>query len=322
MRAMVFREYGDPHEVLRLEELPTPTPKEGEVLVRIHAASINDWDWGVVRGKPFINRLLFGLRSPNRPVLGLALAGVVEGVGPGVAHLRPGDRVHGDQSEGSWGGFAEFVTARERDLRPIPDGMPFDEAAAVPHVAALALQGLEAVKPAAAGDRILINGGGGGVGTLAIQVAHHLGTEVTAVDSASKLEAMRLLGADHVVDYAAEDVTRNGVRYQRILDVGGFRSIAAFRRSLAPDGVHRMIGGTMPRIVEGAALGPLLSAGGARSMGLLALKANGRLERFHELYEAGAVRPVIDRRFPLEALPDAFRYYAEGRFVGKIVVTI
>ena len=170
MRAMVFREYGPP-DVLRLEEVPTPTPGEGQVLVRVRAASINDWDWGVLRGTPFVNRMLFGLRRPRRHVLGLALAGEVAAVGPGVERLCPGDRVHGDQSEGSWGGYAEFVAAREQDLLPIPDGMDFDEAAAMPHVGALALQGLTAVRPTEAGDRVLIVGGGGGVGTLAIQLA-------------------------------------------------------------------------------------------------------------------------------------------------------
>ena len=224
MKAIVYHEYGLP-DVLQLEELEKPAPGDNEVLIKVYAASINSWDWDLLRGVPFVNRLMSGLLKPNRlPILGCDIAGIVEAVGKKVKHFQPGDEVYGDISRSGWGGFAEYVCARENAIALKPACLTFDQAAAVPQAAILALQGLRKgnLLQRHSAKKVLINGAGGGVGSFAIPMAKSFGAEVTAVDKAEKIDFMHSLGADHVIDYTQEDFTKNRQLYDLILDVMGF----------------------------------------------------------------------------------------------------
>jgi NADPH:quinone reductase-like Zn-dependent oxidoreductase len=274
MKAIVYHRYGSP-DVLQLEEVEKPTPGDDEVLVKVHASSVNDWDWGLLRGKPFANRMMFGLLKPKKvKILGLDIAGLVEAVGKNVAQLAPGDEVFGDISGSGFGGFAEYVCARENTLTLKPASMTFEQAAAMPHVGVLGLQGLRYKGEVQPGQKVLMNGAGGGLGTLVIQMAKSIGAEVTGVDSGMKLDMLRSLGADHVIDYTQEDFTRNGQRYDRIIDVAAYRSTFAYKRALAPGGVYGAIGGSSARIMQTLFLGPFIALFGSKKMGVVMLKPN------------------------------------------------
>ena len=235
MKAIVCTKYGSP-DVLQLKEVAKPIPEDNEVLVEVHAASVNDWDWGLLRGKPFLNRLLFGLLKPKIKILGSDIAGRVEAVGRNVKQFQPGDEVFGDISGCGWGGFAEYVCARENALALKPASMTFEEAAAVPQAAVLALQGLRDKGQIQPGQKVLINGAGGGVGTFAVQIAKSFGAEVTGVDSTRKLDMVRSIGADHVIDYTQEDFTQSGQRYDLILDVDGISFDFRLQACIKPQG--------------------------------------------------------------------------------------
>ena len=321
MKAIVYTKYGQP-DVLELKEVEKPAPRDDEVLVKVHAASINDWDWGLLRGKPFMNRLAFGLLKPRTQILGLDIAGRVEAVGSKVKRLNPGDDVFGDISGCSWGGFAEYVCASEDALTLKPAGMTFDEAAAIPQAAILALQGLRHKGHIQPGQKVLINGAGGGAGTFAIQIAKSFGAHVTGVDSTVKLEMMRSLGAEHVIDYTKEDFTKNGQHYDLILDLMGYHSFFDYKRALSPGGIFLLVGGSSALIFKTAFLGPLISMTGNKKMGILMHKQNKDMDHMIELFEAGKVVPVIDRRYPLSEVPEAMRYFGSGKVVGKVVITI
>ena len=321
MKAIVYHKYGSP-DVLELQEVDKPDVKDDEVLVRIHAASVNDWDWGLLRGKPFTNRVVFGLLKPRRKILGVDIAGRVEAVGENVKQFQSGDEVFGDISRCGWGGFAEYVCARENALALKPASMTFDEAAAVPQAAVLALQGLRYKGQIQPGQKVLINGAGGGAGTFAVQIAKSFGAEVTGVDSTSKLDMMRSIGADHVIDYTQEDFTKNGQRYDRIVDMAAHHSTFDYKRALSPKGIYGVIGGSTPRILQTVFLGPWISLIGSKKMGLVLHKPNEGLAFMKELFEAGKVVPVIDRRYPLNEVPEAFRYFGEGQAKGKVVITV
>ena len=319
MQAVVQRRYGSP-DVLEPTELGKPAPREDEVLVRVHAASINEWDWGRLHGTPLVNRALFGLFRPRRKhrILGCDISGRVESVGSEVGTLRPGDEVFGDLSGSGWGGFAEYVCAREAVLAIKSPRMSFEEAAAVPQAGLLALQGLRKgrIKP---GQQVLINGAGGGVGTFAIPLAKSMDTEVTGVDSAEKFEVMRTVGADHVVDYKEDDFTRTGLTYDLILEVMGRRSLSDYRRALKPNGTCILVGGSTSVILRAVALGSF----GTQKIQLLLHKPDvNDLRRMNELYEKGAYAPIIDRSYDLPELAEAFRYYESGHHKGKLVVRI
>jgi NADPH:quinone reductase-like Zn-dependent oxidoreductase len=320
MKAIVCTKYGSP-DVLQLKEVAKPIPEDNEVLVEVHAASVNDWDWGLLRGKPFLNRLLFGLLKPKIKILGCDIAGRVEAVGRNVKQFQPGDEVFGDISGCGWGGFAEYVCARENALALKPASMTFEEAAAVPQAAVLALQGLRKgqIQP---GQKALINGAGGGVGTFAVQIAKSFGAEVTGVDSTRKLDMVRSIGADQVIDYTQEDFTQSGQRYDLILDVAAYHSIFDYKRALSPRGIYVMVGGSTARIFQAMFLGPLISMTGSKKMGILMHKPNKDLAFMKELFEAGKVVPVIDGRYPLSEVPEALRYFGEGHAKGKIVITV
>jgi NADPH:quinone reductase-like Zn-dependent oxidoreductase len=319
MKAIVYTKYGPP-DVLQLKEVAKPTPKDNEVLVEVHAASVNDWDWGLLRGKPFVNRLLFGLRKPKVKILGCDIAGRVEAVGRNVKQFQPGDEVFGDISGCGMGGFAEYVCARENVLAPKSASMTYEQAAAVPQAAVLALQGLRKgqIQP---GQKVLINGAGGGVGTFGMQIAKSFGAEVTGVDSTGKLDMVRSIGADQVIDYTKEDFTKSGRRYDLILDVVVYRSIFDYKRALSPKGIFVMIGGSIPRVFLIALTAPLITR--SKKLVILAHKSNSKdLIFMNDLFEAGKVAPVIDRRYPLSEVAEALRYFGKGHVQGKVVVTV
>lgn len=319
MKAVVYREYGSP-DVLKLEEVEKPIPKDDEVSVKVRAVSVNDWDWGLLRGKPFVNRLLFGLTKPKKQILGSDIAGVVDAVGKNVTKFQPGDEVFGDLS-GEWGGFAEYLCAPEDALTRKPAGMTFEQAAAIPQAGLLALQGLfkQQIQP---GNSVLINGAGGGAGTIAVQIAQSFGAEVTGVDRTSKLDLMRSVGADHVIDFTQEDFTQNGKRYDLILDAAAHHSIFDYRRSLKPAGNYVMLGGASSMIIQVMLLGPVISMAGNKKLSALMHKPNKEMDLFIELFESDKVKPVIDKVYPLHKTAEAFRYFGKGQAKGKLVVVV
>ena len=318
MKAIVYTKYGTP-DVLELKEIDKPIPKENEVLIKVYAASLNDWDCGLLQGD-LINRLLNGLLKPSIKILGSDIAGQVETVGKNVEKFRPGDNVFGDLS-GRWGGFAQYVCARENALALKPVSMTFEEAAAIPQAAMLAIQGLHKGK-IRSGQKILINGAGGGVGTFAVQIAKLYGVEITGVDSAGKLDMLRSLGFDHVIDYKREDFTKNGKRYDLILDAKTNRSIFDYTRALQPHGIYVTVGGSMIRLLQALMLGSWISMISKKKIGIVALKPNKDLAYMNELFEAGKVKPVIDGPYKLDEVPKVFRLFGEGAHKGKVVITV
>ena len=323
MKAIVFTQYGSP-DGLELKEVPTPAPSDEEVLVRIHASSINSWDWEYLNGTPYVNRLMFGLRKPRRGKqrLGADIAGTVEATGRLVKRFQPGDEVFGDLWD-NWGGFAEYACAHESALEPKPAGASFEEAAAVPQAGVLALQGIRQAAQLEQGQRVLINGAGGGVGTFAIQLVKHSGAEVTGVDAAHKLDVVAEVGADHVIDFARQDFTKTGIHYDLIVDCQGIRSMFDIRRTLRPQGTYAMIGGSMSRVYQLWLLRPVESiTGEGRKLRLVAEGPNKGLSDLRDLMEAGKLRPVLDRNFQLGEVPEALRYFGQGRHKGKIIITV
>ncbi|MDX1995879.1 MAG: NAD(P)-dependent alcohol dehydrogenase [bacterium] len=320
MKAMIYTQYGSP-DVLRLAEVPKPTPKAGEVLVKIHAASVNSADIRLLRGQPFLVRLMgYGLFRPKRPILGSDIAGQVEAVGRGAMAFQPGDRVYGDVSNSGMGGFAEYVAVPESALAPLPAPLSFEEASAMPLAGITALQAVHKAG-VRAGERVAINGASGGVGTFAVQIAHALGAEVTAIASASKLEMLRGLGASHVIDYASEDFTSQTDRYDVILGINGYHPLAHYARALKPGGRYVMVGGTDAQIFEAILRAPLMrKRDGKRLSSLTAKSTPADLRTLTSLVEQGAVRPVIERCYPLEELADALRYLDRGHTRGKLVI--
>lgn len=322
MKAVVLKKYGTP-DFFELIEVKKPVPKDNKVSIKVHAVSINSWDWEILIAKPFVNRVMVGLLKPTRiKILGCDIAGQIEAVGSNVKQFQPGDAVFGDLSRSGWGGFAEYVCANENALTRKPANMTFEQAAAVPQAGLLALQGLQYKSSIQSGQRVLINGASGGVGTFAVQIAKAFGAEVTGVCSTGKMDSVLALGADHVIDYTQEDFTRNGQCYDRILDVKGFHSIFDYKRALKPGGIYVMAGGCSSLINQVMFLGPLISLTSYKKMGLLLHKANKGLNELIELIESEKVSPVIDKRFTLNEVPEAMQYFGEGRARGKVVVTI
>jgi NADPH:quinone reductase-like Zn-dependent oxidoreductase len=322
MKAIVYKKYGSP-DVLELKEVKKPAHKDNEILIKVHAASINSWDWDMLTGRPLEYRLLSGLLKPTKTkILGCDIAGRIEAVGTNIKQFHPGDDVYGDLCDGFWGGFAEYVCARENELTLKPAGMTFEEAAATPQAGLLALQGLCNKREIKPGQRILINGAGGGVGTFAIQMAKSFGAEVTGVDSTGKLDMMSSLGADYVIDYTQEDFTKNVKCYDLILDVKTDRSIFDYRRALSSNGIYVTVGGRSARILQLVFLGSLISMTGSKKLTLIMHKPNKDLNILNELFESGKLKPVIDRCFPLSETAKAFQYFGKGHFKGKIVITV
>jgi NADPH:quinone reductase-like Zn-dependent oxidoreductase len=317
VRAVVYDRYGPPG-VLRVDDVPVPTPAAGQVLVRLAATSINLSDWECLRGSPFYARI-GGLRSPARRTLGSDIAGWVDAVGEGVTRFRPGDEVYGDNLALK-GGFAEYAVAAESALALKPAELSFTAASTIPQAGAIAKQGTEG---AASGHRVLINGGGGGSGSFAIQLAKRLGAHVTGVDNAGKLEFMRSLGADDVIDYRSEDFTRTDRPYDLILDLVAHRSVFAYRRALAEGGRYRCVGGTVRALLRVLTIGGLAARLTGRRMGVLAVRLGpSSFESIADLCVAGDVTIHIDRTFGLDEVPDALAYVGEGHALGKVVVTM
>jgi len=320
MKAVIYRKYGGP-EKLALEEIPKPAPKENEVLVKILAVSVNSWDWDLLRGKPMLIRM-WGLFKPKYRILGSDIAGVVENVGRNIKNFKPGDEVFGDLSEYGWGGFAEYVCACEHALALKPENMTFEQAASIPQAGVLAYQGLFDYGKIKTGKKILINGAGGGVGTFAIQIANSIGAEITGVDSYNKLDMLKKLGADHVIDYQKEDFTKNGKEYDLILDNVANRSLFKYQRSLNPNGVFVMVGGSMATIFQAMFFSKLISALGSRKIKILAHKPNKDLESLKGLFNSGTFKPVLENPYPLSEAPEAMRLLGEGQAKGKVVISI
>ncbi|MBA2264466.1 MAG: NAD(P)-dependent alcohol dehydrogenase [Chloroflexi bacterium] len=326
MKAALRDRYGPP-DVVELRDVDVPVPSEDQVLVRVRAASVNRADLDGLTPRPSFVRLFMGLRAPRNHSIGVDAAGVVESVGPGVTQLKPGDEVFGDMFIGGQGSFAEYVCAPERAFQPMPPGMTFEEAATLPHSAILALQGLRrrngrTIKP---GDKVLIDGASGNVGPFAVQIAKSMGAEVTGVSSTDKMDMVRSLGADHVIDYTKVDYTKSGERYDWIVDTDSHHSIFRVRRALRPNGVYVTLGGESGPIFRGLVVGPLASLFSDKWTGLLIWwKPMHRpdVETLKELIAAGKVKPVIDRRYPLSQVVEALRHVDEGRASGKIVITM
>ena len=319
MKAVVYERYGTPNELV-LKEIERPVPKDNEALVKVHAVSINSWDWDMLRGRPYIVRM-WGLLKPKYQIPGADIAGRVEAVGKNVAKFQPGDEVFGDLCENGWGGFAEYVCARDDALALKSPRMTFEEAAAIPQAGLMALQSIRDKGETNPGKRVLINGAGGGVGTFAVQIAKTLGAEVTVVDASHKLELLKSIGADHLIDYRKTDFTKNGKLYDLIVDVVARRSVFEYKRTLNPGGIFLMVGGTGSAIIQAMVLGPLISESPkGKRLGILAHKPNKGLDAMNEFFESDKVKPVIDRVFPLDEVADAFTYYGSGRFKGKVVV--
>jgi len=322
MKAIVYTKYGSP-DVLQVKEVEKPVPNDDEVLVKVHAASINSWDWDMLTGRPLEYRLFSGILKPSKTkILGCDIAGRVDAVGRNINQFHPGDDVFGDLCEGSWGGFAEYVCARESELTLKPTAMTFEEAAASPQAGILALQGLCEKREIRPGQKILINGAGGGVGTFAIQIAKSFGAEVTGVDSTCKLGMMRSLGADYVINYTKEDFTKNGIFYDLILDVKTDRSVFDYWRALGSNGIYVSVGGRSARILQLVFVGSLFSITGSKKLTLMLHKPNKDIEIIKKLFESGKIKPVVDKCFPLSEAPEAFQYFGEGHFKGKVVITV
>ncbi len=317
VRAVVYDRYGSP-EMLRVEEVPTPSPDAGQVLVRVASTSVNLTDWECLRGTPLYARI-GGLRSPARHTLGSDIAGCVAAVGRGVTRFRPGDEVYGDNL-GLKGGFAEYAVAPESALAHKPEPLTFGAASTIPQAGAIALQGTAGV---GSGQRLLINGAGGGSGSFAIQLAKRAGAHVTGVDNAGKLDFMRSVGADAVVDYRETDFTRGAEPFDLVLDLVARRSVFAYRRALARGGRYRCVGGSVPTMLRVLTVGSLAGRLTGRRLGVLAVRQGpSSFEPLADLCVAGHVEVHVDRTFRLDEVPDALRYVGEGRALGKVVIEV
>src|SRR5947207_4220659 len=323
MRAIVYHKYGSP-DVLQFKEVEKPVPHDDAVLVQVHAAAANAADWHYMRGTPFLARLVNGLQKPKNTKLGADVGGRFEAVGRNVTQFQVGDEVFGCIPLHELGSFAEYVRAHEDAVALKPAKMTFEQAAAVPLAAFTALQGLRAKGQIKLGQKVLINGAGGGVGTFAVQIAKSFGALVTGVCSTRNVDMVRSIGADHVIDYTQEDFTKNGQRYDFIFAVNGYHSIFDYKRALSPKGVYVMIGGSNAHLLQAMLLGPLISMTGRQKMGSMGVaKPNQKdLVFMKELLEAGKVVPVIDRRYTLSEVPEAIRYLEEGHAKGKVVITM
>ena len=318
MKAIVYHKYGPP-EVLRCEEVEKPIAGNDEVLVKLHAASVNPLDWRFLRGKPFLLRI-GALRTPKYRILGCDIAGQVEAIGRNVKQFQPGDEVFG--AKRNMGGFAEYNCVPEDALALKPAHISFQAAAALPVAAITALQGLRDKGRIQPGQQVLIDGASGGVGTFVIQIAKSFGADVTAVCSTPKLDIARSIGADHVIDYTREDFTKSGLRYDLILAANAYHSIFDYQRALNQNGIYVVAGGSLGQVFQALTLGPLLSRIGSKKMCFVAAKINQKdLDFLKGLLEAGKIVPVIDRRYPLSEVPEALRYLEEGHAKGKVVIT-
>jgi NADPH:quinone reductase-like Zn-dependent oxidoreductase len=322
MKAMVYTEYGSA-DALKLQEITKPEPKDNEVLIRVRACSVNDWDWGLLRGD-LVNRCINGLSRPKKfQILGSDIAGEVEAVGSKISLLCVGDKVFGDLSGHHFGGFAEYVCVPETKVVRMPAGMTFIHAAAISQAGVLATQALLDSGKVSPGQKVLMNGAGGGVGTLGIQVLKAIGNiEVTGVDSGIKLPMLRELGFNHVIDYTQSDFTAGDVQYDLIVDAKTNRSPTRYLRALKPNGIYATVGGQLGRLAQLALLAPMINLFSSKKLKVVGLKPNKDLPHYSKLFEQGKLAPVIDGPYPLEELPRVFDLYAQGLQKGKMVISI
>ncbi len=322
MKAAQFQIYGPP-EGLKIVDLETPKPKEDQVLIKVHAVSLNAADAHLLRGEPFLSRLVFGLFEPKFKTLGADIAGTVEAIGKNITNFKVGDEVFGDLSENGFGGLAGYVCAKEKTLSLKPANISFAEAAAIPMAAVTALQALRNITPIQAGQKVLINGASGGVGTFAVQIAKTFGAHITAVCSTSKIDLARSLGADHVIDYTKEDFTQNGIKYDFILAVNGDRPLSEYLQALTPSGTFVVVGGSNRQLFQTMLLGPFKSIGShKKNANLLAMPNTNDLTFIKELIETGKIKPVLDKTYSLNQIVEAFQYFESGRAKGKIIINI
>jgi NADPH:quinone reductase-like Zn-dependent oxidoreductase len=320
MKAVVHTAYGPP-DVLQFTEVATPTPTDDDVLIKVQAVSVNRSDWEGLTGKPLYARF-GGLLKPGSQILGSDVAGRVVMAGRNHSQFQPGDEVFGEM----WnyhGGFAEYVCTRGRAWALKPTSLTFEQVAAIPQAGVIALQGIRDKGQVQPGQKVLINGAGGGAGSFAVQLAKLYGAEVTGVDNSGKLDFMRSLGADHVIDYTREDFTKTGQQYDLILDLVAHRSAFAYRRALKPNGTYFAVGGSVATLFQILLLGPWMRRATGKHIRVLAVQRNQKdLLAITELCEAGKIVPVIDRRYPLREVPEALRYLGEGHAKGKVVITV
>jgi len=320
MKAIVFEKYGKPEQVLKIVEAEKPQPKENEVLVKIKATAINDYDWSIVRGKPYLYRLMFGLFKPKFKISGMELSGVIEGIGPKVTTRKVGEAVYGDISNFGFGTFAEYICVPENEVLLKPDEISFEVAASFPHASTLALQALREIGKIKKGQKILINGGGGGVGTMGLQLAKNYQCEVTGVDSESKLEMMKSIGFDHVIDYKKVNFTKTGEQYDLILDCKTLKPALSYLRALKPSGVYVTVGGSISNLLGVLFWRKLIPIFSSKKLHILSLKPNEGLEEICNLIISNQLKCQIDGPYPFEEIPRLIQYFGEGLHKGKIVV--
>lgn len=323
MKAVMYTQYGNP-DVLTLQHVEKPTPKPDEILVKVHAVSINAGDHLLREGSSALVRLMAGGLNKPRPIIPCGdVAGTVTQIGASVTDFKVGDAVYTDVSNAGFGGLAEYIAVPQHLATLKPANLSFEEAATIPVAATTALQGLRDIGRIQAGQTVLINGTSGGVGTFALQIAKSYGAHVTAVCSTSKMEMARTLGADRIIDYTRQDFAKTGEQYDLVAAVNGFRSLGEYRRLLKPNGRYVMIGGSMKQIFQTVLFGGLLSLGNSRKMGnVMAKSSQADLIALRQLAEAGKIKPVIDRCYNFDEFAEAFRHFAQGHTRGKIVITV
>jgi len=324
MKAYNIKNFGEPDKVLNLVDTEKPQPKNTEVLVKVRATAINDYDWCVTTGKPLAYRLLFGICSPRKKFMipGMEVAGIVEQVGNNATKFKAGDAVFGDISNYGLGSFAEYLCIDEKALSYKPDSMSFEEATSIPHAAMLALQGLRDVGQIKNGQKILINGGGGGVGSFGLQLAKLYNANVTGVDTGEKLKLMETQGYDKVIDYKKEDFTKSNQQYDLVLDCRTSRSLWRFLKVLKPEGKYISIGGSSGKLLQMLYMGPILKIFSKKRLHMVMLKQNKDLNYINKLYEDNKIRCIIDGPYPFEKIPWAVQRFGDGLHHGKIVISV
>ncbi len=319
MKAIVYENYGGPEE-LSIKEIDQPIPKNNEVLVKVHAVSLNDWDLGLLSGD-FVNRMLNGISRPRKKILGSDIAGVVTTVGKDVRLFKPGDEVYGDLS-GQWGGLAEYVCASEKSLAKKPAAMSFVEAAAIPQAAMLAVQAMIDKGKIQNHQKLLVNGAGGGVGSFAVQIAKLYQAELTGVDSTGKLDMLRSIGFDHVVDYTKQDFTKNGQLYDLIIDAKTNRPLFDYFRALSPNGRYVTVGGSLGRLFQVLLLSPWIFMFSKKKVSIVSLKPNKDLDYMNKLFENGDLKPLIEGPYHFSQFREAFEIFIGSRHKGKVVIVM
>ncbi|RAJ13674.1 NAD(P)-dependent alcohol dehydrogenase [Arenibacter echinorum] len=321
MKAIICEAYGLPEKVVKITERPTPSPKDNEVLIKIHATAVNDYDWSLVLGKPYLIRLMFGLLKPKHGLLGMELSGTIVAMGAKATKFKIGDAVMGDTSEYGFGTFAEYISINEKAVIQKPQALSFEEAAAIPHASCLALQALRDIGQIKEGQKILINGGGGGVGTIGLQLAKLYNCEVTGVDSQEKLAMMTSLGYNHVIDYKKVNFTKAGETYDLILDCKTNKAALSYLKALKPNGAYVTIGGKLSGLLKVLLWGKFAPLFSSKKLKVLALKTNIGLDYIIELLTQHKIQCQIDGPYPLEDAGRLIQYFGDAKHKGKIVMT-